>query len=131
MFRSIDEHLSAVLRAEGVEDSALGSITDDDMRQMQVNVLVRNGPKFAGYLARLKWVLTINRSTMPYWTSDNPITRYNPHPEDLKSNLGLGDRGIQVFFPLSPTRSLCLCDPEEYAALPEVWTTNDVQNVWF
>jgi len=131
MARSIDEQLSAVLRAEGVEDSAFGSISDDDMRQIQINALVRGGPNFAAHIARLKWVLTINGTTMPYWTSDNPITRYNPHPEGLRSNLGLDDRGIQVFFPLSPTRSLCLCDPEEYAGLPEVWTTNDVQPVMF
>jgi hypothetical protein len=129
--KSIDGQLSAVLKAEGGEDSAFGSISDNDMRQIQINALVRNGPRFAEHIARLKWVLTINATTMPYWTSDNPITRYNPHQDDLKSNLGLVDRGIQVFFPLSPTRSLCLCDPEEYAALPEVWTTKDVQNVWF
>jgi hypothetical protein len=129
--KSIDGQLSALLKAEGVEDSAFGSISDDDIRQIQINALLRNGPRFAGHIARLKWVLTINGTTMPYWTSDNPITRYNPHPDDLKASLGLGDCGIQVFFPLSPTRSLCLCDPEEYAALPEVWTTNDIQNIWF
>jgi hypothetical protein len=35
------------------------------------------------------------------------------------------------FFPLSPTRTLCVCDPAEYAPLPEVFSTDDEQTVMF
>jgi hypothetical protein len=38
---------------------------------------------------------------------------------------------IQVFFPLSPTLALCLCDPIDYGAVPSDVITNDVQNVTF
>jgi hypothetical protein len=44
-------------------------------------------------------------------------------------NLGWACPGIQVFFPLSPALALCICDPEEYRALPnEIWT-DDVEHV--
>jgi len=54
LVKSVDEQLSCVLKAEGVEDSALGSRSDDDMRQIQVNSLILNGPRFAEHLAQLK-----------------------------------------------------------------------------
>jgi len=38
---------------------------------------------------------------------------------------------IQVYFPLSPTLTLCLCDPIVYGALPNDGVVNDVQNVMF
>jgi hypothetical protein len=81
----------------------------------------------------MKWIRVVNRTQMAYWTSDHPVTLYNPvsAPNAIEGNLGLACSGIQVFFPLSPTVALCLCDPQFYAELPSDMSTDDVETVKF
>lgn len=70
-------------------------------------------------ILQMKWVLGESYLEMPFWTSDNPVCRFNPI--DLKpfGNLGLLSRGIQIFFPLATNLVLIFCDPIEYVLNPE------------
>lgn len=61
-----------------------------------------------------KWILLKNQTSMNFWTSDNPVVKYNPY-----GNLGLIIDGIQLFFPLSPKFSLCILDPFCYSNFKE------------
>lgn len=61
-----------------------------------------------------KWILLKNQTSMNFWTSDNPVVKYNPY-----GNLGLIIDGIQLFFPLSPKFSLCILDPSCYSNFKE------------
>ena len=61
-----------------------------------------------------KWILLKNQTSMNFWTSDNPVVKYNPY-----GNLGLIIDGIQLFFPLSPKFSLCILDPVCYSNFKE------------
>jgi hypothetical protein len=49
----------------------------------------------------------------------------------LMGNLGLACRGIELHFPLSPRRSLCLCDPVTFGGLPGVIESDDVNHPMF
>ncbi len=61
-------------------------------------------------LTRHYWMLGINRTGVPMYTSDNPVVR-RPHIEDPgMSHIGLGSPGIEVAIPLSPWVVLILFD---------------------
>ncbi len=91
--------------------------TENDTREFQARFLIDMADSFAGVLLDLKWILVSNKSHMPFWTSDNPIVRYNPHKSELVSNLGWKSPGIQLHIPISPTLAIIMCDPCEYADL--------------
>ena len=65
-------------------------------------------------LLDLKWIMLENQTKIPFWTSDNPITRYNPNDYSPYGNLGILCWGIQIFMPLNPKLGLMFCDPIEY-----------------
>lgn len=94
------------------QDESLVSFHIEDMRM--------NVRKIAPIIRRMKWILLVNNTNMPFWTSDHPFTRYNPvdPPHSYMGNLGLLSRGIQILFPLTPKLSLTLCDPLAYGHYP-------------
>lgn len=75
--------------------------------------LVEMYPELANILAKKKWILLINSTKIPFWTSDHPLVRFNPF-FNPNGNLGLKSTGIKIYFPLNPKLSLCLLDPEVY-----------------
>lgn len=61
-----------------------------------------------------KWILLKNKTQTPFWTSDNPIVRYNPH-----GKIGFGCSHIHIFYPITPKLCLCLVDPTKYSNFEE------------
>lgn len=58
----------------------------------------------------LTWILGKNKTSMSFYTSDNPIgTKGHIHHPFLSMN-GLDSRGVEVFFPLSPKCILIMYD---------------------
>ena len=60
------------------------------------------------------WTLLVNKTKVPFWTSDNPVSLYNPNYGDL-NGIGFAVRGIQTHFPLSSKLLLTILDPTSYA----------------
>jgi len=89
--------------------------SENDTREFQARFLIDMADSFAGVLLDLKWILVSNKTNIPFWTSDNPIARYNPHKSELVSNLGWKSPGIQLHIPISPALAIIMCDPFEYA----------------
>lgn len=89
--------------------------TEDDTKEFQARFLIDMTDFFTNTLLKMKWILVSNQTNMPFWTSDNPIVRYNPHKSELVGNLGLESPGIQLHIPISPTLAIIICDPFEYA----------------
>lgn len=112
-------------------DPSYTTIAEEQCREIQVSSIRTMVPDFAETMGQMKWIRLRNQTSMPFWTSDHPINFYNPRPSEIRGNLGLKCRGIQIFFPLSPTLTLCLCDPIDYRALPNDGVADDVQNVIF
>jgi len=100
-------------------------------KKFQIRML-KNTKEFSDIILSMKWILIENKTKMLFWTSDHPINRYNPIevPAPL-GNLGLLSRGIQIFFPLTPRLSLCLCDLVEYFTYPEKMRADNIDNIMF
>lgn len=103
------------LKPDGFE---FQSPTENDTKEFQARFLVDMTEFFASVLLNMRWILVFNKTAMPFWTSDNPMVRYNPHTSELVSNLGLQSPGIQLHIPISPALAITICDPIEYANMP-------------
>jgi hypothetical protein len=88
--------------------------TENDTKEFQARFLVETTDFFANTLLEMKWILVSNKTVKPFWTSDNPIVRYNPHKSEFVSNLGMASPGIQLHIPISPALAIIICDPLEY-----------------
>jgi len=68
----------------------------------------------------LRYRLLVAPSGTEFITSDNPVVKYNQlmEFERLGSSTGLASKGLQIFFPLSPSHMLCFYDPAVYACEP-------------
>lgn len=98
-------------------------------REFQLRMF-ENVKEFSDIILSMKWILIENKTKMLFWTSDHPINRFNPIKDPL-GNLGFLSRGIQIFFPLTPRLSLCLCDLVEYFIYPEKMGTDNIDNITF
>jgi hypothetical protein len=98
-------------------------------KEFQIRMF-QNVKEFSDTILSMKWILIENNTKMLFWTSDHPINRYNPK-KDILGNLGYLSSGIQIFFPLTPLLSLCLCDLVECFAYPEKMKTGNIDNVIF
>jgi hypothetical protein len=54
------------------------------------------------------WIVGINDTPQPFYTSDTPIVKRSHFNEPGKSHTGLGSPGIEINFPLSPKYALKL-----------------------
>jgi hypothetical protein len=55
---------------------------------------------------------------VPFWTSDNPVTLFNPVDYGEAGGLGFNVRGIQTHFPLNSSLLLLILDPTSYDMPP-------------
>jgi len=100
-------------------------------REFQIRMF-KSVKEFSDIILSMKWILIENKTETLYWTSDHPINRFNPiKSQPPLGNLGYLSRGIQIFFPLTPRLSLCLCDLVEYFDYPEKIKTDNVDNIIF
>lgn len=106
------------------------SLKDESIKKLQLQMLM-DLPKYLGIILTLKWIIYLNETDMPLWTSDHPITRYNPIDLWPYGNMGLTSPGIQIHFPLTSNMAICLCDPVQYIHEPLIQTLDDENYVIF
>lgn len=68
---------------------------------------------FAEVLYNHIWILCINDTGRPLYTSDNPVVMHTPLKDQLPA-VGIASPGIEIAFPLSSSRILTLADREVY-----------------
>jgi hypothetical protein len=103
---------------------------EEAAKAMQLKFMVRNADWYAKIVGAMKWMLLVNETKLPYWTSDHPIDRHNDIDQSPYGNLGLLSKGIQIYFPLSTKISLLFCDPVLFRVLPEKVSVKE-ENVIF
>jgi hypothetical protein len=99
--------------------AAFGPATEEQARLQQM--YNRNGEtitQLAETIVEMKWIRLWNRTSVPFWCSDHPVTLYNPIGAGPRGNLGLRCTGIQLYLPLTPQLTLAACDPIMYADRP-------------
>ena len=104
--------------------------TEEEIKSLHLSTF-RQIPLYTEITLQMKWILFINHTTMPFWTSDHPVNRFNPVDAKPYGNLGLLCKGIEIHFPLSPKMVLSFCDPKTYELLPSRYEIKDIQNVEF
>ncbi len=117
-WRSIPELLAVKLRQTLGSEGELKAveeyirIPDENQTTMELARFMTNAPKqFAPHFADKVWVLLKTECTSPFMIGDNPLALQNQLDHGLRGNLGLAVRGIEIYFPLTPTRALALWCP--------------------
>jgi hypothetical protein len=81
------------------------------------------------------WIILKNTTGKVFYTSDNPLVRHGNIKHPVRSFSGLGSKGIEIAFPLSPEYLLLLAEAEVFAALKKkdgkAWAVTDKENVTF
>jgi len=89
-----DASLSALLSADKEGTAKLdqiASIEDPDAVQSIVEILLNH-----------IWIVGINKTDQPFYTSDNPVVRRAHKSDPVRSYSGLRSEGIEIAFPLTP-----------------------------
>ena len=67
----------------------------------------------------LTWILQVNRTSHPFYTSDSPIGTEEHLHHPCVSMAGLRSRGVEVYFPISPQLMLLMFDGEYHVEFQE------------
>jgi hypothetical protein len=104
--------------------------TEEGVKPLHLS-LFEDAPEFAEILVNMKWALLINQTSIPYYSSDHPVNRYNPIDKSPRGNLGLLCKGIEIHFPISPKITLCVGDPTICNSFPSRYEISDPNSVAF
>ncbi len=61
------------------------------------------------------WVMRVNKTTTPFYTSDNPIIRIPHKRDEFMSYSGLSSDGIEIAFPISPNLIVVLYEKKWFS----------------
>ena len=60
----------------------------------------------------MRFMIMENNTTIPFWTSDNPLAKQNEVDRAPLGTLGITNSGIEIHLPLTSKLSLVALDPE-------------------
>ncbi|WP_256462224.1 DUF4238 domain-containing protein [Parageobacillus sp. KH3-4] len=115
---SIDNFINRQIKIIAKMDERI-NVPDDIIDKMTISMTIPNlNPIKASLelypiLLDLGCVLLLSKNDRQFITSDNPLVRYNQMYVQRNYTLrgyGLGNMGIQLFFPISPKMCICLFD---------------------
>lgn len=125
VFRDNHDYLVSELnRFIGKFGASTFETTENDTRVFQAQFIIKETSKLSEILLQMKWILLKNETQYPFWTSDNPVCRYNPLKTKFFGNAGLQNEGIQMLVPISPWLAIIVCDPFGYAKSQSEYETN-------
>jgi hypothetical protein len=131
MIEGIEEQVGRENMAEELKEEIDETKKEDTLREMQNDLIKEAGGQFGDMLMELDWHLFLNDSDLPYYTSDFPVVRHNELDFGPYGELGLMNRGVQVYFPLTPWVMLAIIETSAYPDMPEVWEKDNRENVVF
>lgn len=111
---------------EFLEQELNTSQTKEGVKFLHIKAF-RRVPELVKELRRKKWILLINLTTIPYWSSDHPVNAPNVESpwSDFSSPM------IQMQIPLSPKVSIWLCNPIMYDSLHSKYEIMDIEKIRF
>jgi hypothetical protein len=89
----------------------LQEITENESKEQTASIVIDAPETYASHFLDKDWVLAATSRKHPFLLSDNPLTRQNMIDRPHRGNLGLTTPGIEIYFPLSPTRALAMWCP--------------------
>lgn len=88
------------VRAMG-DDRPIGSLSPDDAKASSL-LHLQDVPEFAKIIESKVWTISEAPKDCPFIIGDNPVTRTNMIKRRFRGNLGLNNKGIELYMPLSP-----------------------------
>lgn len=104
------------------------TLTDNAMTGQHLG-MIKEYKKYAVLFYNMKFVTCENHTGIPFWTSDNPITKQNEYDKNPLGNLGIVNRGIEIHLPISPNMAIWALDPTIYQVMPNTSTTYNKKHV--
>ncbi len=105
------------IRAHPDDPKTLGEYGPEDAKANSLKIL-SDVPEFAKLLQEKVWSLCEAPSSMQFIISDNPVVRHNMVDRGPRGNLGLRNKSIEVYMPLSPKLAIhAICPKLASAAL--------------
>lgn len=108
--KQINELISKSFRSDGIDPNKdvenFCELSQEDIKNASINNLHSLGAEMAEHFINKEITLVKAPDMAEFYISDHPIVLYNHFPRAGRGNLGLGLRGIEMQFPLSP--KLCL-----------------------
>ena len=104
----LSQQMAAHFRELGIDPGTISNFKEmdaEDAKLVSLRLTLDAG-EFIPYFLNKSWALARNRSSKPFWISDNPVALHNSVDHGFYGNLGLGVTGIQIYMPISST--LCL-----------------------
>lgn len=95
--------------AEG-DDRPIGDYGPEDAKRSSL-VHIQVVPEFAKILQKKVWTLSEAPPGRDFIIGDNPVTRHNMLDRWPRGNLGLNNKGIELYMPLSPRLSVHVICP--------------------
>lgn len=100
----------------------------DSMRNFH-NSFLKSAEIYKNIMLNMKWILILNKTGLPLWTSDNPVTLFNSIDNPYRGNLGLTSEGIEIHFSVAPNIYLLICDPVSFKLEPNKKATRDYRSI--
>ncbi len=92
-------------------EELIREIPENDSKEQTARIVFNAPSTYAVHFLDKDWVLAATSRKHPFLLSDNPLTRQNMIERPHRGNLGLLTPGIEIYFPLSPTRALAMWCP--------------------
>ena len=112
--KTLEEHARRVY-GDDVDLSGIADqirVPDDNELAFQTaSFIMKHSRDFALQFANKVWMLAATDTKHPFIIGDHPIGLQNHNDMGLYGNLGLGVRGIEIYFPFSPRRALAMWCP--------------------
>lgn len=106
-FQKFDDQIAA----ESQMDELIHDIPENDSKEQTSKMVVTAPENFAHHFLDKDWILVATTRKRPFFLNDNPLARQNLVERHHRGNLGLASLGIEIYFPLSPTRALAMWCP--------------------
>lgn len=94
----------------GDDDRPIGDYGPEDAKRSSL-VHIQSVPEFAKILQTKVWTLSEAPKDATFVIGDNPVARHNMIDRWPRGNLGLRNRGIELYMPLSPVLSIHVVCP--------------------
>ena len=106
--------LTQVLKDMGLPDSEINkyNISKEESKKIHLQMIFnpQNIAEAALCFYNLTWMLGVNRTNSKFFTSDSPIGTRAHVKDPLFSMNGIGSKGVEAFFPISPDAILLMVD---------------------
>lgn len=95
----------------GMSLEQLEQFSEDDGRLMSLKLIQDSVTQYAAILLQKRWFLAAAPAVAPFYCSDNPLVLHNERRVPF-GGLGIGQKDIQIYLPLSSNLTFCMFCPE-------------------